>query len=64
MSLIDTLSNITKNTLNRYRLDIPSCSSPLDVEDFSGNEGLSKTYQYDILFTSADKDLDATHLLL
>lgn len=64
MSLIDTLSNITKNTLNRYRLDIPSCSSPLDVEDFSGNEGLSKTYQYDILFTSADKDLDATQLLL
>lgn len=68
MSMLDSLqtglSTITKTTLNRYRIDIPSCSSPLDVEDFSGNEGLSKTYQYDILFTSPDKDLDATQLLL
>ncbi|MBF7978980.1 MULTISPECIES: type VI secretion system Vgr family protein [Rahnella] len=64
MSLIDTLSNIAKTTLNRYRLDIPSCSSALDVEEFSGNEGLSTTYRYTVIFTSADKDLDATQFLL
>ncbi len=67
MSMTDTLYNAASavaGSLNRYRLDIPSCSSSLDVEDFNGNERLSKTYQYDILFTSADKDLDATQFLL
>ncbi len=64
MSLIDTLSNIAKTTLNRYRLDIPSCTSLLDVEEFSGNERLSATYRYTVIFTSADKDLDAAQLLL
>lgn len=38
MSLIDTLSNITGTTLNRYQLDIPSCTAPLDVEDFAGQK--------------------------
>ncbi|WP_159282729.1 type VI secretion system Vgr family protein [Rahnella variigena] len=67
MSMTDTLYNAESavaGSLNRYRLDIPSCSSSLDVEDFNGNERLSKTYQYDILFTSADTDLDATQFLL
>lgn len=67
MNLTDTLQNalskITQTTLNRYRLDIPSYLSPLDVEDFSGSEGLSQMYHYDILFTSMDKDIDATQLL-
>ena len=63
MSLTDTLSKITGTSLNRYCLDIPSCHSPLDVEDFSGSEGLSRMYHYDILFTSADQDIDATQLL-
>ncbi|WP_345754431.1 type VI secretion system tip protein VgrG [Citrobacter braakii] len=50
-------------TLNRYFLSISSCSSALDVEDFSGAEGLSRNYYYDILFTSADKDIQANQLL-
>ncbi|AYD42612.1 type VI secretion system Vgr family protein [Yersinia rochesterensis] len=62
-TLQNTLSKLTGTTLNRYRLDIPSCLSPLDVEDFSGNEGLSNTYQYNILFTSTDKNIDADQLL-
>lgn len=61
MSLTDTLRDI--DTLNRYRLEIPSCTSPLDVEDFSGIEGISKIYRYDIIFTSTDKHLDAAWFL-
>lgn len=64
MSLIETLSNISKSTLNRYRLDIPTCSSVFDVEEFSGNERLSTTYRYTVIFTSAVKDLDVTQLLV
>ncbi|MDN0120141.1 type VI secretion system tip protein VgrG [Yersinia frederiksenii] len=67
MSIIDTLQNtlsaITKTTLNRYRLDIPSCQSPLDVEDFVGTEALSELYCYTVHFTSTDKDIDASQLL-
>ncbi|WP_227729117.1 type VI secretion system Vgr family protein [Yersinia proxima] len=67
MSIIDTLQNtlsaITKTTLNRYRLDIPSCSSPMDVEDFVGTEAMSELYCYTVHFTSADKDIDASQLL-
>lgn len=65
--VLTTITNfssiITGTSLNRYCLDIPSCHSPLDVEDFSGSEGLSQMYHYDILFTSADQDIDATQLL-
>jgi len=64
---MDTLNNIinalTPTTLNRYRLDIPTCPSPLDVENFSGSEGLSQAYHYTITFTSTDQDIDATRLL-
>jgi len=65
MNLTDSLHNILKGTgnLNRYRLDIPSCPSPLDVEDFSGVEGMSRIYRYDIVFTSTDKHLDAAWFL-
>ena len=64
MSLIETLSNISKSTLNRYRLDILTCSSVFDVEEFIGNERLSTTYRYTVIFTSAVKDLDVTQFLL
>ncbi|WP_407681212.1 DUF2345 domain-containing protein [Pseudenterobacter timonensis] len=50
-------------TLNRYQLDIPSCTSPLDVEDFCGTETLSQLYRYDISFTSTDRNVDASQLL-
>lgn len=63
MSLKDTLSNIIPPPLNRYHLNIPSCPSPLDVEHFSGREGLSQTYYYIINFTSTDNYLDASLLL-
>ncbi len=65
MNLTDSLHNILKGTgnLNRYRLDIPSCPSPLDVEDFSGIEGMSRIYRYDIVFTSTDNHLDAAWFL-
>ncbi|HHL2499695.1 TPA: type VI secretion system Vgr family protein [Yersinia enterocolitica] len=63
MSLTDTLTSIIKTTLNRYQLDIPSCTSPLDVEEFSGKEFMSDLYHYTILFTSSDKDITAAQLL-
>ena len=63
MSLTDTLSNIIPPPLNRYHLNIPSCPSPLEVEHFSGREGMSQTYYYIINFTSTDNYLDASLLL-
>ncbi|EPO1784714.1 type VI secretion system Vgr family protein [Cronobacter turicensis] len=67
MSQTDTLKNtlyaLTGSGLNRYRLDIPSCPSLLDVEDFSGFEATSQLYHYDIRFTSSDLNIDATQLL-
>ncbi|ELY4320273.1 type VI secretion system tip protein VgrG [Cronobacter turicensis] len=67
MSQTDTLKNtlyaLTESGLNRYRLDIPSCPSLLDVEDFSGFEAMSQLYHYDIRFTSSDLNIDATQLL-
>ena len=67
MSLTDTLnktlSAVTDAGLNRYRLDIPSCTSSLDVEEFSGKEFLSELYYYNVRFTSSDLNIDATQLL-
>lgn len=65
MNLTDSLQNVLSGagTLNRYRLDIPSCPSLLDVEDFSGTEGISKIYRYDIIFTSTDRYPDAAWFL-
>ncbi len=44
---MDTSSIITGTTLNRYQLDIPSCTASLDVEEFSGAEKLSELYGND-----------------
>ncbi|WNY85139.1 type VI secretion system tip protein VgrG (plasmid) [Cronobacter dublinensis] len=63
MSLTDTLTRITNTTLNRYHLDIPSCTAPLDVEEFSGREALSELYDYQIIFTSPDTDIQAGQLI-
>ncbi|ANS42236.1 type VI secretion system Vgr family protein [Serratia inhibens] len=67
MSLTDmlknTLSGLVNTTLNRYQLNIPSCHSSLDVEDFCGTESLSQLYRYDISFTSIDKNIDASQIL-
>lgn len=59
----NTLSAMTENGLNRYRLTIPSCPSLLDVEEFSGKEFLSELYHYTILFTSSDLNIDARQIL-
>ncbi|HDR2722211.1 TPA: type VI secretion system tip protein VgrG [Enterobacter asburiae] len=67
MSLTDTLNTmvatVTGKALNRYRLDIPSCTADIDVEDFSGSEAMSELYSYTINFTSADKNIDARQML-
>lgn len=67
MSLTDTLNTmaatVAGKTLNRYRLDIPSCTADIDVEDFSGSEAMSALYSYTINFTSADKAIDARQML-
>ncbi|GAA3903961.1 type VI secretion system Vgr family protein [Gibbsiella dentisursi] len=67
MSLTDTLNTmaatVAGKTLNRYRLDIPSCTADIDVEDFSGSEAMSALYSYTINFTSADKTIDARQML-
>ena len=54
---------ITDTTLNRYKLDIPSCSLFLDVEDFSGNEGISSLFRYVIHFTTPHQDIVISEVL-
>ncbi|EOW6722694.1 type VI secretion system Vgr family protein [Cronobacter dublinensis] len=63
MSLTDTFTDLLTTTLNRYQLDIPSCTAPLDVEEFSGREALSELYDYQIIFTSPDTDIQAGQLI-
>ena len=66
MSMTDILphaASAVTRTLNRYRLDIPSCTALIDVEDFSGTEALSELYRYTIKFTSEDKDIDVRQML-
>ncbi|MGV3346142.1 type VI secretion system Vgr family protein [Enterobacteriaceae bacterium LUAb1] len=67
MNLIDTLqsplSALTEGGLNRYRLDIPSCTAWLDVEEFSGQESMSELYHYRVHFTSSDQNISSSQLL-
>lgn len=67
MSLINTVQRkgpgLEGSSLNRYRLEIPSCDAALDVEDFSGLEMMSGLYRYDVTFTCPEKDLHAAHFL-
>ena len=63
ISLRELASSLISKTLNRYRLEIPSCTADIDVEDFSGSEAMSELYSYTITFTSTDKDIDARQLL-
>lgn len=60
---MNLLSGLTGSTLNRYSLNIPSCSYSLDVEDFNGLEQISILYHYTIKFTSLNPDLAAEILL-
>ncbi|EKK5270388.1 type VI secretion system tip protein VgrG [Cronobacter dublinensis] len=67
MSLTDTLKNplsaLTESGLNRYYLDIPSCTAALDVESFTGKEFMSELYHYQVIFTSSDQNISSAQLL-
>lgn len=67
MSLTDTLKNtlsaLTEGEINRYRLDIPSCTASLDVETFSGKEFMSELYYYQVIFTSSNQNISSAQLL-
>ncbi|HCD6062391.1 TPA: type VI secretion system tip protein VgrG [Enterobacter asburiae] len=54
---------MTEGILNRYKLDIPSCPYPLDVERFDGLEQMSALYHYTIRFTSSHPDLTPEMIL-
>ena len=54
---------MTGGVLNRYKLDIPSCPYPLDVERFDGLEQMSALYHYTIRFTSSHPELTAEMML-
>lgn len=55
MDIAQDLLSLSKTTLNRYRLSAPSCQAALDVESFTGNEGMSQLYRYTVTFTSPEK---------
>ncbi|MEG5406931.1 type VI secretion system tip protein VgrG, partial [Enterobacter roggenkampii] len=60
---MESIFKMTEGTLNRYKLDIPSCPYPLDVERFDGLEQMSALYHYTIRFTSSHPDLTAEMML-
>lgn len=57
------MSALTEGGLNRYRLDIPSCTALLDVETFTGKEFISELYHYQVIFTSSDQNISSAQLL-
>lgn len=67
MSLTDTFKNtlsaLTEGGLNRYRLDIPSCTALLDVETFTGKDFISELYHYQVIFISSDQNISSAQLL-
>ncbi len=56
-------ASVLSSTLNRYSLQIPACSSVIDVESLNGTAALSANYHYDVLFTSPDKDISPEQML-
>ncbi|ELP5721453.1 type VI secretion system tip protein VgrG, partial [Enterobacter asburiae] len=60
---MESIFKMTEGILNRYKLDIPSCPYPLDVERFDGLEQMSALYHYTIRFTSSHPDLTAEMML-
>jgi len=63
MDIAQDLLSLSKTTLNRYRLSVPSCQAELDVESFTGSEAMSQLYRYTVTFTSTAKDIDSGELL-
>lgn len=60
---MENIFKMTEGILNRYKLDIPSCPYPLDVERFDGLEQMSALFHYTIRFTSSHPDLTAEMML-
>ncbi|HDC4534423.1 TPA: type VI secretion system tip protein VgrG [Enterobacter asburiae] len=60
---MENIFKMTEGILNRYKLDIPSCPYPLDVERFDGLEQMSALYHYTIRFTSSHPDLTPEMIL-
>ncbi|WP_373240102.1 DUF2345 domain-containing protein [Kluyvera ascorbata] len=60
---MENILKITEAILNRYKLDIPSCPYPLDVERFDGLEQMSALYHYTIRFTCSHPGLTAEMML-
>jgi type VI secretion system secreted protein VgrG len=60
---MENITQIKGTTLNRYRLNIPACPYPLDVESFDGLEQMSVFYHYTIRFTCLHPDLTAEMML-
>lgn len=60
---MENIFEMTEGILNRYKLNIPSCPYPLDVERFEGLEEMSALYHYTIRFTSSHPDLTAEMML-
>ncbi|SNY63058.1 type VI secretion system Vgr family protein [Pantoea sp. GL120224-02] len=56
-------ASVLSSTQNRYSLHIPACNAVIDVESLNGTEVLSANYQYDVLFTSPDKDISPEKML-
>jgi len=56
-------ASVLSSTQNRYSLHIPACNAVIDVESLNGTETLSANYQYDVLFTSPDKDISPEKML-
>ncbi|WP_380177454.1 type VI secretion system Vgr family protein [Kalamiella sp. sgz302252] len=60
--LQESIAAVADTTLNRYRLDIPSCSAVPDVESLSGSEAVSDLYHYSVRFTT-DGNISAEQIL-
>jgi len=50
-------------SMNRYLLVIEGCDAALDVEEFSGSEGLSSLYRYRVRFTCPQADIPMAQVL-
>lgn len=60
---MENVFKMTEGIINRYKLDIPSCPYPVDVERFDGSEQMSALYHYTIRFTCSYPDLTAEMML-
>ncbi|MNG70558.1 Phage-related baseplate assembly protein [compost metagenome] len=53
----------TQLSLNKYKLEVDGLEVVLDVLSFVGEEWLSQPYQYQVEFTSVQRDIPVEHVL-